>query len=215
MEKLPSLKNGFTLIRTTFGENRAFRRLNGRNPFGGNLVSVKRGFTLIELLIVMAILGILATIALTSFQTSQQRARDGQRKSDLKQVSNALELYYADHGLYPSANRGGQILGCPSTSSTPCTWGAVASGSEFTDGNTVYLSRIPQDPRGGTYFYRVLNNRQAYQIFARLENLEDKDCIPNSSGDPVCRPASGTFPDCISGVCNFAVTSTNVNPYDR
>lgn len=216
MNKLPIFKNGFTLARTLLRRNlvsvHGFTLI--RTPFQGNLVSDKRGFTLIELLIVITILGILATIALTSFQTSQQRARDGQRKSDLKQVSNALELYYADHGVYPGSS-GGQIQGCPSTSSTACTWGSVASGSEFTDGNTVYLSRLPKDPRAGTYYYEALSSGQKYQLFARLENPEDKNCIPNqSTSAPDCNPASGTFPNCNSGVCNFAVTSTNATPYE-
>ena len=57
---------------------------------------VKKGFTLVELLIVMAIISILATLIVGGFRSSQMRGRDGARKSDLKQISNALELFYSD-----------------------------------------------------------------------------------------------------------------------
>ncbi|MCX6704946.1 MAG: prepilin-type N-terminal cleavage/methylation domain-containing protein, partial [Candidatus Woesebacteria bacterium] len=70
------------------------------------------GFTLVELLVVIAVLGVLVTIGLTSFTSAQMRGRDTQRKSDLKEVSSSLEIYYNDYGRYPSAS-GGQILGCP------------------------------------------------------------------------------------------------------
>ncbi len=49
------------------------------------------GFTLIELLIVVAIIGILSSFAIYSFQNSQQKGRDAKRKSDLQLVKKALE----------------------------------------------------------------------------------------------------------------------------
>ena len=49
------------------------------------------GFTLIELLVVITIIGILAGIGLNSFQSSQKKSRDATRKSDLRQISHALE----------------------------------------------------------------------------------------------------------------------------
>lgn len=59
------------------------------------------GFTLIELLIVIVIIAILAAIAITAFANAQAQARDSQRKSDIEQIQQALELYYADNGHYP------------------------------------------------------------------------------------------------------------------
>src|SRR5688572_14157463 len=98
------------------------------------------GFTLVELLVVIAILGVLATIALAAFRSSQGRGRDAQRKSDLKQISSALELYYSDYGKYPDSISG-MVAACPSTSQTGCTWGSGA----FTDGKTVYFKVMPKD----------------------------------------------------------------------
>ena len=56
----------------------------------------KKGFTLIELLIVISILGILAGLVAVNFNQARRRARDVARKSDLKQIQKAMELYKDD-----------------------------------------------------------------------------------------------------------------------
>lgn len=159
----------------------------------------KKGFTLVELLVVIAILGILATIGLTAFTSSQARGRDTQRKSDLKQMASALELYYSDHGVYPDSLMG-NILGCPSTTNTACAWGT----GEFTDTKTVYFRVLPKDPTGsGLYYYQVVasSSNQKFQLFAHLENTQDPSLIP-----------SGISYMCGSALCNFAITSPNTTP---
>src|SRR3989304_8672210 len=116
---------------------------------------LKKGFTLVELLVVMAIISILATLIVGGFRSAQMRGRDGQRKSDLKQISNALELFYNDYGKYPPA-AGTQIAACaynPSTGAgVACNWGA----SEMTDGKTIYFKVVAKDPDSGQiYVYKV------------------------------------------------------------
>ena len=164
---------------------------NNRGLFGG--------FTLIELLVVLVILGVLATVGLTFFTSSQMRGRDSKRKSDLKQVATALELYYSDVGAYPISS-GGKIVGCPSGTGT-CAWGS----SEFTDGKTTYMKIVPSDPSGGrSYYYRTVTvnsaANQGFQLYAGLENPEDPARITT------------TYPCGGSVTCNFAVTSANVSP---
>lgn len=56
----------------------------------------RQGFTLIELLVVISIIGVLSGMAAFNFQQARERARDVQRKSDLKQLQNALESYKND-----------------------------------------------------------------------------------------------------------------------
>jgi prepilin-type N-terminal cleavage/methylation domain-containing protein len=62
---------------------------------------MKRGFTLIELLLVIAIMGVLASILVSSLQSARAGSRDTIRKRNLKELQTALELYYYDHGNYP------------------------------------------------------------------------------------------------------------------
>lgn len=62
---------------------------------------MKKGFTLIELLIVIAIIGLLATLAIVSLTTAQRKARDTKRVADMSTIQKAVELYYSDNAAYP------------------------------------------------------------------------------------------------------------------
>ena len=69
----------------------------------GNGQNVSRGFTLIELMIVMAIMGILITIAAPNLKQSIVRAREAVLREDLFQIREAIDQYYADNDKYPAA----------------------------------------------------------------------------------------------------------------
>lgn len=63
-----------------------------------------RGFSLIELIVVIAVIALLASIVLTSFNTVQFKAHDARRISEMQSAQKALELYYIAHGRYPDPN---------------------------------------------------------------------------------------------------------------
>lgn len=161
-------------------------------------------FTLVELLVVMAIISVLATLIVGGFRSSQMRGRDAQRKSDLKQLSNSLEIFYSDYGKYPPAS-GTQIAACSynpaSGAGVACNWGS----SEITDGKTTYFKVLPKDPvTGQNYVYKVSSTQSKYQLYAHLENTEDKNCIGANCTNPgITETCGGTY------LCNFAATSTN------
>lgn len=154
----------------------------------------KRGFTLLELIIVMVILGILAGLISGNFISSLKKGRDAQRKSDLAQVKNALELFYEDKGTYPTfALSWGNKL-CETQSAETC-------GTE-----KVYMQKLPKDPKDPavSYSYGTDANGTYYRLYACLENAEQ--ILSNvSTGYEgtcgyTCKDSSGAAIDCVWGV---------------
>ena len=135
-----------------------------------------RGFTLIELLIVIAIIGVLATLLMVNFIGVRQRARDAQRKSDLRQIQSALEIYRSDNGSYPASSGTGATsslaANCPTNS-------PVSLGNS--DCSATYLQKIPVDPSSSGNYYYSSSGGSTYTLGTCLENLGDsqKD-HPNS-----------------------------------
>ena len=62
------------------------------------------GFTLIELMIVVAIIGILAAIAIPNFLRFQLKAKSSEGKTNLAAIRTAEESYFAEFGVYVSAD---------------------------------------------------------------------------------------------------------------
>ncbi len=125
-----------------------------------------RGFTLIELLIVVAIIGLLSAVVLVSLNSARRSANDARRKADLKQMANAMEMYYNTNNAYPAyadethCSFAGCITGC-----TIANW----SGSGL--GLTTWLAAPPNDPvNNATYCYAIpdaKNDANSFCIVAR------------------------------------------------
>lgn len=117
-----------------------------------------RGFTLIELLVVISIIGVLAGMVAFNFQQARERARDVQRKNDLKQMQNALELYKNDQltAFYPDT-------------------------VDIADITPDYIKKMPTDPReqklDGSWvdysYERTIDSVLEYTMIACLENEGD------------------------------------------
>ena len=61
------------------------------------------GFTIIELLVVLALISILATMGMAQYRQSVMHAREAVLKTDLFDLRDAIDQYYADKGMYPSS----------------------------------------------------------------------------------------------------------------
>jgi len=136
---------------------------------------------LIELLVTIAIIGILSSFLLANFVGVRQRARDGVRKSDLRQIQSALELYRSDQGSYPP------------------TFPACAN--QFDDGGStpvIYMQKIPCDPSSTTstlipYTYSYSDVTKIYSLIACLENSNDSQGDKDVSGNNIQGSCGGTL----------------------
>lgn len=73
----------------------SYKKLSSR------LAAGRQGFTIVELLIVIVVIGILAALVIVTYNGIQQRARDTERKTDIKGIQGQLEAYWADNAKYP------------------------------------------------------------------------------------------------------------------
>jgi prepilin-type N-terminal cleavage/methylation domain-containing protein len=143
------------------------------------LVSYKKGFTLIEILIVVAIIGIMSAIVLAYLDGAKAKGRDTKRIADIKQIEQALEIYFDTCNRYPTPLRGGRMN---PTLATTC-------------GNS--LPRVPQDPQASTgkyYGYAVSASPVRYHICATLE-LGNAQGLGKSGQGPIpgtIDPCNGT-----------------------
>jgi type II secretory pathway pseudopilin PulG len=136
--------------------------------------------------VVIAIIGLLASVILASLTSARTKARDARRMSDLHNIQAALELYYSTNGSYPNLGNA-----CLPTGAGNDFWSSWSCWSQLF--SSQYFSSVPVDPQnvdlgncGGVanchiYHYCVYNNNQNYVIAVNLENAPSRTYGSNAS----------------------------------
>lgn len=117
-----------------------------------------KGFTLIELIIVVAVIGLLVSIAYPSYQESVNKSRRGVGQGALMGLANAMQRFYTE--------------GSPST-----YVGAAASGPPGPPDSAIYPSAAPLDGAAKHYNLRIFTaNATAFVVVAvpRDNHVGDK-----------------------------------------
>jgi len=162
------------------------------------------GFSKKELIIVSSALTFIIISTLLNLQTSLRKARDAQRKSDIRSIYDALMLYNKDNGTYPLNSPDGRMLACrphyegEAVFYEPCDW--------YRDNLESYLTPILGDPRQGQGFsYYYLSNGKHFQVYASLESESEDEFEPSI--------ARLSLP-CGQKICNFG-RSDGATPLDK
>ncbi|PJE78611.1 Type II secretion system protein G [invertebrate metagenome] len=121
------------------------------------------GFTLIEIMVVVVILGILAAMVVPKLLSRPDQAKVTVAKADIEAISQALELYRLDNGMYPTTDQGLEALvKQPTTSPEPRNWNPEG-----------YLKRVPVDPWNRPYLYMQPGVHGKYDLYSLGANGED------------------------------------------
>jgi prepilin-type N-terminal cleavage/methylation domain-containing protein len=67
------------------------------------ILTLRSGFTLVELCLVIAIIGILDTLAVPQFAMLMGKANEAQTKSNLATLRSALSIYFSDNAAFPNS----------------------------------------------------------------------------------------------------------------
>jgi len=119
------------------------------------------GFTFIELLIVIAVIAVLSAIFINNSTINIKRARDSQRRSDLTQYQNALEVYSVkNNSFYPFTtnivNNASTYL-CPVLGMTNCPTDPTNSSNgaiyDYQGGTGLGCSGYPDTSPNATQYF--------------------------------------------------------------
>lgn len=95
-----------------------------------------RGFSLLEVMVVLMIIGLIVGLVSVYAMGQYRRARQKTAAAQIASIANAIDLFYLEHGRYPTNDEGLEILAEKSEK----------SGEPF-------MQTVPRDPWGNAYQY--------------------------------------------------------------
>ena len=101
----------------------------------------QRGFTLIEMMIVVAIIGILASMAMAAYQTYSIRAQVAEGLNLTGPLKTAITDYHLSNGAYPADNADAAVEPAAMAACSPS-----AKGKKASEATTDPSPREPSSP---------------------------------------------------------------------
>jgi prepilin-type N-terminal cleavage/methylation domain-containing protein len=162
-----------------------------------NRFPIKRaesGFTLVELTVVIAVLGMLMSIALPNLNSTQAAARDAARRADLTSYRIALERYFNLNASFPVGTDDSfrDVSG-------PDSNGIFAPSSPLISAG--FMPGVVRDPlnaavSGTSYYYRYLSDDRGlnYVLYARLESGSSAWWLLHADGTILAAAAEPSSP---------------------
>lgn len=162
--------------------------------------TIMAGFTLVEVMVTVSIIAILSAIVYSNFNDARKVARDDVRKSELKELQLAVELYKSQNGRYPEAGCGiGTAWAGPGQTSEP--WGKSYCDNYIVGLVPEFIAALPQDPNqeeddNKGFYYKTDASGGAYKIL--VHKTVEKQLIKSFADEFArCPSAIGA---CSSGI---------------
>jgi general secretion pathway protein G len=128
--------------------------------------SKQQGFTLLEIMLVVGIIVILLSLAISKLGNPMGFVKETAVQSDVQTIGTQLKLYEGMNGFYPTTEQGLQALVVqPQSDPRPTRW-------------FEYFKQVPKDPWGSDYIYRCPGQKGRYDLFSA-----GPDRIPDTADD--------------------------------
>lgn len=106
-----------------------------------------RGFSLMEMMVVLVLIGLLAAVVASNVRSYLVKGRQTAARADIAVIEQALAMFYAEYGRYPTSQEGLEALVRPSERLPEPP-----------------LLKFPKDPWGRPYVYMNPGRTSPYEV---------------------------------------------------